>query len=143
MPRDPAGNRHELGPSDPPGIVTLESSVGVDELLRRVVAHVQSLGLEVFAVIDHSGAADEVGLTMPDTKLVLFGNPRGGTPLMLAHPLIALDLPPKLLIGSTTDDHVFLSYNAPTYLASRFELSKRETETVGIVDAIARAVVTG
>ena len=142
MPRDPEDNGHEPRALALPGVITLESSFSVDKLLRRVVAHVQSLGLEIFTVIDHSGEADEVGLTMPDTKLVLFGNPRGGTPLMLAHPLVALDLPLKLLIWTSADDRVFLSYNAPTYLANRFELSKEETNVVGVVEAIARTVAT-
>lgn len=136
-PHDPRGN----GSTDaPPGVVTLESRAGVDELLRRVVARVQSLGLDIFTVIDHSGEADEVGLTMPDTKVIMFGNPRGGTPLMLAHPLIALDLPLKLLIWAGDDGRAFVSYNAPGYLSERFDLSSREAEALRVVEDIARVV---
>ena len=83
---------------DPHGVVTLSGDGGVDQLLRRAVARIEALGLDVFAVIDHSGEAAEVGLTMPDTKLVLFGSPQAAAELMLAHPRIALDLPLKLLI---------------------------------------------
>jgi uncharacterized protein (DUF302 family) len=140
-PRDPRSNLQPPAAHAPPGVVTLESAADVDEVLRRVVARVQTLGLDIFAVIDHSGAAEEVGLTMPDTKVVMFGNPKAGTPLMLEHPLIALDLPLKLLIWAGDDGRAFLSYNAPAYLSERFELSSRESAAVRVVEDIARAVV--
>jgi uncharacterized protein (DUF302 family) len=139
-PQDPRGNDPTPSAHDVPGVVTLESPGGVDELLRRVVERVESLGLDIFTVIDHSGEADEVGLTMPDTKVIMFGNPRGGTPLMLAHPLIALDLPLKLLIWAGDDGRAFLSYNAPGYLSERFDLSSREAEALRVVEDIARVV---
>ena len=101
-----------------PGIVTLPSPVDVDQLLRRVVVKIEKLGLELFAVIDHSGEAAEVGLSMPDTKLVLFGNPEAGTPIMVAQPLVALDLPLKLLLWESADHATFISYNAPSFLAA-------------------------
>jgi uncharacterized protein (DUF302 family) len=140
-PQDPRVNDPTQSAHDVPGVVTLESPGGVDELLRRVVERVESLGLDIFTVIDHSGEADEVGLTMPDTKVVMFGNPRAGTPLMRAHPLIALDLPLKLLIWAGDDGRAFVSYNAPAYLSERFNLSSREAEALRVVENIARAVV--
>jgi uncharacterized protein (DUF302 family) len=126
----------------PRGIVTLASSVDVDQLLRRVVVQIEKLGLELFAVIDHSGDAEDAGLAMPDTKLVIFGNPKVGTPLILAHPLIALDLPLKLLLWETSDEEVFVGYNAPSYLAERHGLSAPEADSIRVVEAIARAVVS-
>ncbi|MDQ1382867.1 MAG: hypothetical protein QOG65_246 [Actinomycetota bacterium] len=140
-PNAPGSNDHTPSAHTVSGVVTLERPGGVDELLRRVLARVESLGLDLFTVIDHSGKADEVGLTMPDTKVIMFGNPRVGTPLMRAHPLIALDLPLKLLIWAGDDDRAFLSYNAPGYLAERFDLSSREAAAVRVVEDIARAVV--
>jgi uncharacterized protein (DUF302 family) len=124
-------------------VITLACSGGVDQLLHRVVALVEGIGLEVFSVIDHSGEATEVGLTMPDTKLVIFGNPRGGTPLMLAHPLIALDLPLKVLLWEDRSGHVFVSHNAPDYFATRYALSENETEALRAVETVARAVASG
>ena len=94
-------------------------------------------------MIDHSGEAAEVGLTMPDTKLVIFGSPRGGTPLMLAHPLIALDLPLKLLLWENTVRCVFVSYNAPGYLATRYELSEHEAVALRVVETVARTIASG
>ena len=119
-------------------MITLACSDSVDALLRRVVRLVEGLGLEVFSVIDHNGEAAEVGLTMPDTKLVIFGSPRGGTPLMLAHPLIALDLPLKVLLWENTDRCVFVTYNAPDYFATRYELSEHETVALRVVETVAR-----
>jgi uncharacterized protein (DUF302 family) len=127
----------------PSGVVTLPSAVGVDELLRRVVARVQERGLDIFTVIDHSGEADEVGLALPETKVIMFGSPRAGTPIMRAHPLIALDLPLKLLIWTDGDDRAFVSYDAPAYLSDRFDLSSQEAGALRVVEDIARAVVGG
>ena len=127
---------------DAPGVTTLRASGRVDEVLQRAVAKLEGLGLEVFAVIDHSGEAAKIGLTMPDTKLVIFGNPKGGTPLMVAHPLVALDLPLKLLIWETEDHEAFVSYNTPGHLADRYGLNDGEAGALRAVDAIAQAVVS-
>ena len=97
-------------------------------------------GLEVFAVIDHSGEAREAGLLMADTKLVVFGNPATVTPLMLAHPLLALDLPLKILIWETADQHAFVSYNTPRALAERYELPPDQAEALELVDVIAQSL---
>jgi uncharacterized protein (DUF302 family) len=133
----------DSGTGDRRGVVSLPCPVAVDQLLRRVVVQLDKLDLELCAVVDHSGDAGEIGLTMPETKLVIFfGNPSLGTPLMLAHPLIALDLPLKLLIWETDDHHVFLSYNAPSYLADRYGLSEQETEPLRVVETIAQAVIS-
>ena len=98
-------------------MVTLRCDEGVDRLLRRAVARIEAHGLEVFEVIDHSGDAAEVGLTMPDTKLVLFEHPQAAAELMLVDPRTAIDLPLKLLIREGPSGDVFVSYNSPAYLA--------------------------
>jgi uncharacterized protein (DUF302 family) len=122
---------------DPGGVVTLSVAGTVDEVLRRVVAEIEGRKLEVFAVIDHSGEAAEVGIEMPETKLVIFGSAKAGTPLMLAHPRIALDLPLKLLIAEGVDGTVIVGYNAPQYLAVRYGLTDDETKVLRGVETIA------
>jgi uncharacterized protein (DUF302 family) len=125
--------------SDPHGVITLTGDGDVTQLLRRAVARLETLGLDVFAVIDHSGEAAEAGLTMPDTKLVLFGSAKGGARLMLAHPRIAIDLPLKLLICESDDGRVVVSYNAPGYLAHRYGLTDDETDALRVAETIAQA----
>ena len=80
------------------GIVDVPSNHSVDETVERVKNILQSKGVTLFAVIDHSGEAEKVGIKMPPTKLLIFGNPKGGTPLMLAAPSVAIDLPLKILV---------------------------------------------
>ena len=125
---------------DAPGITTRQYDATVDQLLGRLVVQLDDRGLEVFAVIDHSGEAREAGLLMADTKLVVFGNPATVTPLMLAHPLLALDLPLKILIWETTDQHAFVSYNTPRALAERYELPPDQAEALELVDVIAQSL---
>lgn len=127
-----------MATDDPNGVVTLRSEGGVDQILRRAVARIEGLGLEVLAVIDHSGEAAEAGLSMPDAKLVLFGSPGAATRLMVAHPRIALDLPLKLLISEGNGD-VFVSYNAPGYLAHRHGVTDDEADALRVVETIALA----
>jgi uncharacterized protein (DUF302 family) len=122
------------------GVVTMSGDGGVDQLLRRAVAKIEALGFDVLAVIDHSGDAYEAGVTMPDTKLVIFGSPKSGTRLILAHPRIALDLPLKLLISERDDGHVSVSYNAPGHLARRHGLTDTEADELRVVETIARAM---
>jgi uncharacterized protein (DUF302 family) len=125
---------------DPRGVVILSGDGDVDRLLRRAVAEIEGLDLDVLEVIDHSGDAHEAGLHMPETKLVLFGNPRVATRLILAHPLIALDLPLRLLISARSDDDVSVSYNAPGHLAQRHGLNDDEADLLRVVETVARAI---
>ena len=127
---------------DPHGVVTLSGDGDVGQVLRRAVGEIERLGLVVLAVIDHSGEAAEVGLTMPEAKLVIFGNPRRETELMLAHPDIALDLPLKLLICESNDGRLSVSYNSPGYLAHRFGLTDREVDVLRVVETIAGATAS-
>ncbi len=123
-------------------MVTYPSPLGIDQLLRKVVVHLERLGLQLFALIDHSGEAAEVGLAMPETKLVIFGSPKSGTPLMLEHPVLALDLPLKLLIRETADRRAFVSFQSPGDLAARYGLSAQEAAVLEVVEVIARAAVS-
>src|SRR5271167_4941904 len=104
------------------GIVCKKSNHSVDETVEKLKATLQAKGVTLFALVDHSGEAQKVGLTMPPTKLLIFGNPKGGTPLMLASPSVALDLPLKILVSEDAQGKVWLSYNSPEYLKERHGL---------------------
>jgi uncharacterized protein (DUF302 family) len=106
------------------GIVEVASKHSVDETVERLRNILQSKGITLFALVDHSGEAEKAGLKMPPTKLLIFGNPKAGTPLMLAAPSIAIDLPLKILIRQDADGRVWVAYNSPEYLIKRYGLSQ-------------------
>jgi uncharacterized protein (DUF302 family) len=101
------------------GIVTLPSPYTVPETLDRLEEVLRQKNVKVFARVDHSGEAEKAGMPMPPTQLLIFGNPRGGTPIMLAAPLSAIDLPLKALAWQDPEGKVWLSYNDPQYLKDR------------------------
>jgi uncharacterized protein (DUF302 family) len=105
------------------GIVSLPSPYSVPVTLDRLETILQQKNVKVFARVDHSGEAEKAGLHMPPTQLLIFGNPKGGTPLMLAAPLSAIDLPLKALAWQDGDGKVWVSYNDPSYLKARYSLS--------------------
>jgi uncharacterized protein (DUF302 family) len=119
------------------GIVNQPSHHSVDETLAKLQAILQAKGVAVFALVDHSGEAAKVGMKMRPTKLLIFGNPKAGTPLMLAAPGIAIDLPLKILIWEDDQGKVWVSYNTPEYLAERHHLPPHLTENIGIVANLA------
>lgn len=101
------------------GLVQVASRYSVEETVRRLLAAFVEKGMQVFAVIDHSGEADKVGLKMRPTKVVIFGSPKGGTPLMVAAPSLAIDLPLKALVAEDAVGKVSVTYNDPAYLRER------------------------
>jgi len=101
------------------GLVQVASRYSVDETMKRLLAAFSSKGLQVFAVVDHSGEAEKVGLKMRPTKVVIFGSPSAGTPLMVAAPSLAIDLPLKALVAEDTTGKVSITYNDPEYLKER------------------------
>jgi uncharacterized protein (DUF302 family) len=119
------------------GIESLPSKYTVDKTLERLQSIFKDKGVAVFAVVDHSGEAEKVGFEMRPTKLVLFGNPKGGTPLMIAAPTVAIDLPLKALIWEDSDCNIWISYNSPEYLQQRhqfpLELIKNIAGVVGLL----------
>jgi len=124
------------------GIVSTASKYSVPETLDRVDALLQSKGIKIFVRVDHSGEAEKVGLKMPPTQLLIFGNPQGGTQLMLAAPTAAMDLPLKALAWQDADGKVWLSYNDPEYIKKRFGLTDEQIKTiVGIGPLIEQALV--
>jgi uncharacterized protein (DUF302 family) len=119
------------------GIVTIPSNHSVDETVERLKAILRSKGITLFAVIDHSGEAAKVGMKMPNTKLLIFGNPKGGTPLMLAAPSVAIDLPLKILVAEDAQGKVWISYNSPEYLKERHGLPQDLVQNIVVVEALA------
>ena len=121
------------------GIVKIPSHHSVDETVDKLKAILQSKGVTLFALIDHSGEAEKVGLKMPPTKLLIFGNPKGGTPLMLAAPSVAIDLPLKILIAEDSQGKVWISYNSSEYLKARHGLPEDLLPNIAVVGALAAA----
>jgi len=119
------------------GIVTIPSHHSVEQTVQRLEEIVAAKGVKLFAVIDHSGEAEKAGLQMRPCKLLIFGNPKAGTPLMLASPLAALDLPLKILVWEKMDDTVWLSYNDSAYLQHRHGLPDTLLGNIAVVDALA------
>jgi uncharacterized protein (DUF302 family) len=101
------------------GLVNIASGHSVDETVRKIEAAIAAKGMQVFAIIDHSGEAEKVGLKMRPTKVVIFGSPKGGTPLMVAAPSLAIDLPLKALVSEDVEGKVWVTYNSPEYLQAR------------------------
>jgi uncharacterized protein (DUF302 family) len=119
------------------GIVSIHSNHSVDQTVERLKSILQSKGIALFALIDHSGEAEKVGMKMRPTKLLIFGNPKAGTPLMLAAPSIAIDLPLKILVWEDEQGKVWLSYNSPEYLAERHGLPPDLIKNLAVVGALA------
>jgi uncharacterized protein (DUF302 family) len=124
------------------GIVTKASPYpSVLETLRRLRETVRGKGLEEFALIDHSGAAERVGLEMQEAKLLIFGSPKAGTPLMVVSPLLALDLPLKILVWRNRDGEVLVSYNATSYLARRHDIPQDLVGNIAGIDALVQGTL--
>ena len=119
------------------GIVNKRSNHSVGETLDRLNHTLQAKGVTIFAIVDHSGEAEKVGLKMPPTKLVLFGSPHAGTPLMLAAPSIAIDLPLKILVSEDSQGKVWVSYNTPEYLKERHGLPQDLLQNIAVVETLA------
>jgi len=120
------------------GIVDVLSAHSVDQTVDKLKDLLQAKGITLFVVVDHSGEAAKVGMKMPPTKLLIFGNPKGGTPLMLAAPSVALDLPLKILVWQDSQGKVWLSYNSAEYLQERHGLPQDLVKNIGIVEVLAR-----
>lgn len=120
------------------GIKAAASRHSVAETVRRIEEILKSRGIRLFALVDHSGEAERVGMHMRPTKLLIFGNPNAGTPRMIAAPSIAIDLPLKALIWEDGDGSVWISYNAASYLQSRHGLPDDSVKVLGSVEALAK-----
>lgn len=121
------------------GLVTLASAHSLDRTIAKLRALLAAKEITEFALIDHSGEAARVGLDMPPTKVLIFGNPKAGTPLMLAAPGIAIDLPLKLLVREDTEGAVWISYTPPEALLARHGLGAEFAANLAAVAALATA----
>jgi len=119
------------------GIIDKPSNHSVDEAVEKLKGILQSKGVTLFAVVDHSGEAAKVGMKMRATKLLIFGSPKAGTPLMLAAPRSAIDLPLKILVWEDAEGKVWISYNSPSYLQQRHGFPLELLQNIAVVETLA------
>jgi uncharacterized protein (DUF302 family) len=120
------------------GIISYPSKHSVDETIAKVRAILSAGGVTIFALIDHSGEAQKIGLMMRPTKLLIFGSPKAGTPIMLAAPTAAIDLPLKLLVWEDSAGKVWISHNDPEYLRRRHGFSSELLQNISAAGVIAQ-----
>jgi len=125
------------------GIRVLQSNSPVDQTVQELEALLEAKGVRLFAVIDHDGEANRVGLHMRPTKLLIFGDPRAGTPIMIASPSAALDLPLKILVSEDEDGLVWISYNTPEYLQARHGFPPELMRNIAAVEVLAETATGG
>ena len=126
-----------MAPIPENGILRTASNHSVEETVARLKSILEAKGVKLFTIVDHSGEATSAGLKMPNTKLLIFGNPKAGTPLMLASPSAALDLPLKILIAEDSGGKVWISYNAPAYLQARHHLPPNVLPNIAVIETLA------
>ena len=119
------------------GIVSKPSNHSVDQTVDKLKNILQSKGVTLFALVDHSGEAEKVGLKMRPTNLLIFGSPKAGTPLMLAAPTLAIDLPLKILVWEDTQGKVWVTYNSPRYLQERYNLPPDLLQNIAVIEPLA------
>ena len=123
------------------GLVHLKSPYAASETLARLQQAVTSRGIPIHATIDHSGDATRAGLQMNPSHLLIFGNAKAGTPLMVASPTIAIDLPLKALVWQQADGSVWLSYNSPTYILHRHSLAPEFMQSIAVIKTICEEAI--
>jgi uncharacterized protein (DUF302 family) len=121
------------------GLINVPSNHSVDETVDKLKAILQSKGITIFALIDHSGEAIKAGIKMRPTKLLIFGNPKAGTPVMLAAPSSAIDLPLKILIWEDAQGKAWVTYNIPAYLQQRHNIPVELLPNVSGIEALAKS----
>jgi uncharacterized protein (DUF302 family) len=118
------------------GIRTLTTPQPVDEVVDRLTSVLRARDVKLFAIIDHSGEAKAAGLLMPNTKLLIFGNPKAGTPVMIAAPTAALDLPLKILVSQHPDGSSSVHWNDPAWLQQRHNIWPEFLPNISVVEAL-------
>jgi uncharacterized protein (DUF302 family) len=126
-----------MTPGSDSGIIDISSSHPVDETVEKLKGILQTRGVTLFALVDHSGEAEKVGVKMRPTKLLIFGNPKAGTPVMLAAPSSAIDLPLKILIWEDAQGKVWVTYNSAVYLQERHSLPPELRRNIEVVETLA------
>jgi len=119
------------------GIIDIPSNTSVNETVEKLMGILQAKGVTLFALVDHSGEAEKVGMKMRPTKLLIFGNPKAGTPVMIAAPRSAIDLPLKILIWEDAEGKVQITYNSPAYFQARHNLPPELLQNIAAVEAFA------
>ena len=119
------------------GIRSVTTRRPVDDVVQRLTSLLTEKNIKLFALVDHSGEADTVGLVMPNTKLLIFGSPKAGTPVMLSAPSAALDLPLKILVSQEPDGTAVLSWNDPAWLQQRHNFSPELVANLAAVEILA------
>ena len=122
------------------GLIDLPSKHSVDETLDKLRGILASKNITLFTIVDHSGEAAKVGMKMLPTKLVIFGNPKAGTPVMIASPSSAIDLPLKILIWEDDHGKVWITYNSPAYLQQRHNVPAEVLPNISVIEMLAKAV---
>jgi uncharacterized protein (DUF302 family) len=130
-----------MNTDDGNGLITRRSRHSVDQTVAALRAILEAKGITLFALIDHSGEAAKVGMAMPPTKLLILGDPTAGTPLMLASPSSAIDLPLKVLVRQDGDGSVEVTYNSPVYLGARHGLPDELLKNIAGIEALVNKVV--
>ena len=125
-------------PDNGKGLINIPSSHSVDETVTKLEGILQAKGITLFALVDHSGEAAKAGMKMRPTKLLIFGNPRAGTPVMLAAPSSAIDLPLKILVWEDDQGKVWITYNSPTYLQTRHNLPADLLQNIAVIEPLAK-----
>ncbi len=123
------------------GLIHLRSPYSVPETIKRLESVFHAKNLTVFARVDHSGEAEMVGLTMRPTQLIIFGNPKSDTPLMVASPTLAIDLPLKALVWEDSEGRVWLTYNSTDYLKRRHEIPDELVKNIAIAGPVLEKAV--
>jgi uncharacterized protein (DUF302 family) len=119
------------------GIIDLPSHYSVDQTVERLKRILEAKGVTLFALVDHSGEAEKAGMRMAPTKLLIFGSPKAGTPVMLAAPSIAIDLPLKILVWEDSHGKAWISYNTPAYLRERHDVPSEFMQNLAVVETLA------
>ena len=126
-----------MTPNRDTGMIDTPSNHSVDETVEKLKGILQAKGVTLFALVDHSVEAEKVGINMPPTKLLIFGSPKAGTPVMLAAPSSAIDLPLKILIWEDAQGKVRASYNSPDYLQERHGIPQELLQNITVVETLA------
>jgi uncharacterized protein (DUF302 family) len=124
-------------PDNGKGLIDIPSNHSVDETVRKLKEILQTKGITLFALVDHSGEAAKAGMKMRPTKLLIFGNPKAGTPVMLAAPSSAIDLPLKILVWEDVQGKAWITYDSPAYLQERHKLPPDLLQNIAVIETLA------
>lgn len=130
-----------MNPTSDNGLIHLSSPYSVSETTKRLESTLEAKNIQLFCHIDHSGEAEKIGMKMHPTELLIFGNPKGGTPLMLASPTLAIDLPLKALIWQDAGNKVWVTYNSPEYLQQRHNIPPELLKNIAVIGDLLKSVV--